>query len=367
MKILPLYDHFFPIDGQSPDDWSAFKKCDLSLEIIQPDLSMTTATNWTDTVKKISSWITKIIIFPWGLYESLQFGMRWAIMRFVLPAQELKTSELEAFRIELSRALMATRNYVARDLILEKDGTRYSALLFGNHLTMGNRKWALYSGGNNTTLETTFLSDSLFPFLVAGYNVLVVNGPNVGKSEGWASCEKIADAQELGLKFLESAVKAKNIVLAGHSLGAAAIGLAALQHDFKPEINYLVLRMMTFSRLTDIVRKVVAIFLKNLFSDEWAKLIAHFVADVVKWSGSEMDSIKASQKFRENRIHEVILRGEMDDFMDGADLLQALENENQLEEKTGLVVPNAYHNTLPYELIREKIVNWDLILGIAPI
>jgi len=345
-KINPLYNQYFPVNGLAPNDWKPFKNYQAlqGNEPSIPDFSISSEKTWIDTAKTISLILLKIIIFPWGLYEVTKALIGRIVMLLVYPAQVIFTArEMDRLRQRVEATLEQNRDFVGREVVLEKNGLRYTGLLFGHQSDISNGKWALYATGNSSTIEHIFLENGEVPYSRAGFNILLVNGPGVGRSEGLATAERIGDAQEVAISFLETAIKAKKIVLAGHSLGGAAIGKAALQHTFLPDVHYLAMRMMTFARLSQIA----------------AKFEGSLAGKVITWFGSEMDSVAASKKFQEQGIHEIVIQGGQDEMMAQVDLLEALQKEDLMENKTGLLLPNAGHGDLPSGKITEEIQKWD--------
>lgn len=345
----PIYDQFFPANGRVPEDWQPFNKYEaLRKDFSQADFIVGTK-SWADVARGIAWLLLKIVIFPWGLYEVAKALIGRVAMLVAYPAQYIFTrNAMNELRGNVERVLR-NGQFVGREIVLEKEGQKYCGLLVGDRRTIGNGKWVLFAPGNCATIEGQFLNDGLSPYLEAGFNVLLVNGPGVGKSEGFATVDRIGDAQDVAISFLEEAVKAKRIVLAGHSLGGAAIGLAVMKHAFKPDVHYLGLRMMTFDRLSHLVKKLQGTVAEKCIS----------------WFGSDMDSIAASEKLQQKGIHEIVIQAEHDEIMAQADLLDALMNENLMENKTGLVIPEASHCTLPGDEIREEIQKWDRSLDPA--
>lgn len=334
IAIHPIYAEFFPENGSSPNNWDRFQ-----ISAAQTDFSITPTLG--ATVQKIALFVMKIVLFPWGLYELTKAIVDRVAMAIVYPAQHLDKKNLSQLKIGWRHFAETT---ISRDLTLEKNGIRYNGLLAAKQETISNGKWALFATGNATCFEHAFLSNTHQSYFNAGYNVLYVNGPGVGESEGGATVERIGDAQEVGISFLETALKAKRIVLAGHSLGGAAIGLAVRQHEFKPDVNYLAIRMMTFDRLSHIATKLVG-------------CIAGFA---IRFFGLEMDSVEASKTLADNHIREIVLQGQEDELMRGVSLLEALEEEGLMRGKTGENGYGLEHNTLPNNQITQYIQNWDL-------
>jgi len=133
--------------------------------------------------------------------------------------------------------------------------------------------------------------------------------------------ETMGDAQEIGMTYLETVIKAHKIAFAGRSLGGAAVGIAVLEHQFKEEVNYIVVPQMTFSRTTDICAV-------NAWKMTGSATIVRIVRWLVKWTGLEMDSVAVARKLRDLHIREIIIQGtERDEVMPlGARLAEFVED-----------------------------------------
>jgi hypothetical protein len=77
------------------------------------------------------------------------------------------------------------------------------------------------------------------------------------------------------------------------------MGQAILQHDFKKDVDYLVVRQMTFDTSSNICGKVIGRIFPSL---------ERRVAALVKWAGVEMDSVAASRKLQQLGITEVVVQ-----------------------------------------------------------
>lgn|GEM_PF-1311049 len=254
--------------------------------------------------------------------------------------------------------------WICRDVVLEKNGVRYSGFLVGHKKTINNGNWALQATGNSSPIEYWILNH--YPHQIYlpeeyiatmyrsfSYNVLMINGPAIGKNQGQATPKSMGDAQQVGISFLETALKAKNIVIAGRSLGGAAIGQAILQHEFKKDVNYLAVSQMSFDSASNICGKTAGQISSCL---EW------IVEKLVQLVGCEMDSVAAAKKLQKLGIvqvvvqasHRAIPRGELpkpEDFQtDGpiqskSSLGHALIEQKITDKKVFICLPNAEHNT----------------------
>ncbi|NGX34380.1 MAG: hypothetical protein K1060chlam1_00733 [Candidatus Anoxychlamydiales bacterium] len=320
------------------------------------DFSIQDKTKWQKLAKKVIVLTLKIVIFPWGIYELARYIVQRLVMIPLYPAQSrivrffirklmpISEKDLDLFRKQIA-IRMNEQGFLVRHVALEKNGVRYSGMLIGHKDTIANGKWALQATGNLELIEHSAenIAKIYKDFQV---NTLLINGPAVGKSEGRATPESMGDAQEVGLSFLENALKANKIVIAGRSLGGASVGQAISKHEFKKDVKYLVVRQMTFDRASNICGKTVR---------NWSPRLGSFVKKVVKWSGCEMDSLAASKKLQELGIKEIIV--------------QATQREiksHELPKKDDFMTdgPILAHASLGYRLIKEKVVDNKVFLGL---
>lgn len=344
ITINPIYNKYFPENSRAPQDFGDFSNYPALSEKGSP-VDFLIEKNWISKAKAIVIIVLKIIFFPWGLYELTKGIVERIALQSAYPAQSMYGADkMDRLRARLAKILGANENLIRREVTLEKEGHRYNGLILGHESTISNGKWAIFAPGNDTAIEREVILERQEPFLQAGYNVLFVNSPGVGKSQGPATVDRIGDAQEIALSFLETAIKAKKIILAGHSFGGAAIGNAALKHTFKTDVDYLVFQLMTFDRLTHITKERVGL-LESL---------------VLRIIGCEMDNVAASKKLQQEGIHEVIIQGGEDRLMDKAPLLEALQKENLMENKTGIMISDADHYDLPVDRMTDEIVKWDV-------
>lgn len=343
INIHPIYNEFFPATGSTNENWDHFKSYDaLRLE---PDFSIQTKEKLT--CSQIAFKIMRVLIIPWLIYETVKYLIGRFIMYQVYAAQKYSAKEIYALRQRVLKKLEDPDNQdmIIREIFLERDGVKYNGLIVANKQTIANKKWALFAPGRLTTIEQSFLKNYEEPYFKAGYNLVMINGPNVGLSQGTATPETLGQAQELGINFIETALKANRIVISGHSLGAAAISWAIQHHHFKSLKNYLAMQLMTFSNLTQVAHKHVGTLAKN----------------AVSWLGYEMSPTKASKKLEAHSIPGVVFEGGRDEIMSGISLADGLK-DNKLENTTIRIIPDAEHSHLPTEEITKEIVKWDTSL-----
>ncbi len=311
IKISPLYHS---LSSGNLENWNALRspKEDLVGPLSQraPDFSIhdIQPLTWKDTLQKVTLRFLKCtLLFPWGLYDGLNYLTQRLAMTALYPIQsravqllarqKFSTSALDHQRQELTEEFQE-RGYIVRHVSLEKNGTHYSGLLIGHRETIYNGQWVIQAGGNAQAIE-----DSAYLYAPCykeqRFNTLLINGPGVGRSEGEATPLTMGEAQEIGISFLESAIKAKKIVIAGLSLGGAAMGQAILLHHFKPDTSYCVIRQVTFDQAS----RIAGVFASRV----WSKLRS-FTEHLIRWCGAEMDSVLASRKLQQLGIHEVIMQ-----------------------------------------------------------
>ena len=343
IKVHSIYDRFFPTIGTTAGSWEQFKS--YKVERLEPDLAISTverAGYW-----EVAAKVMRLLIFPGFLYLGMKYILERITMYHLYAAQRYSKSHVNALRELIAQKfnLSANKDLIGREVTLQKDGVCYSGLLVGHSRSIANGKWALYAPGRDTTIEHAYLNGCAEPFLGAGYSVLMINGPNAGRSSGTASPDTLGEAQGLGITFLETALKAKKIIISGHSLGAASISKAIKTHTFKDGINYLVIRIMTFCKLSNIARKMAGAMAFKM----------------VHWLGYEINQVEVSNILRRQRISEIVFEGGRDDIMDGARLGAGLARKNLTEGKV-IHIPDAEHTDLPFTLIQREIQSWDVTL-----
>lgn len=312
VNVNKIYNQFF--SDKPSKDWDAFRSKPAEIRCPK-EVDFSVSGPMESTARKIALIALKLILFPWALY----CGTKWLLQRFIMlkvyPVQnsivklfvpQLRTNTLDEQRSKMTEAL-SKKGFIVRHVALEKNGNKMSGMLVTHPKHSQNGKWVLQACGNFQPYEYGMDLISEY-YHRKNFNVLLINNPGVGKSEGTATPDSIGDAQEMGISFLETALKAKKIVLAGFSLGGAAIGQAILKHDFKKpnEIKYLAIRQMSFDRVSNICKhKYKEVLNINCFKS--------IVSPLVKWAGCEMDSVEASKKLQRLQIPEIIIQRVDDD------------------------------------------------------
>jgi len=317
-SYLPLYDQVFSSSPATGSKSAPFASDLSDLERLttksNPDFSISDTTR-ADRLKRIAWIALKILILPWGLAAAANYAMQRLIMMPLFPSQsnflkkriqQLDPNFLNRIRAESAHFAGQNGSFV-REVTLERNGVRYDGLMIGNQNSLRNGNWILQATGNACPIEAMFDSCGSI-YAEAGFNVLLINGPSVGRSEGHATPRSIGEAQEIGIRFLETAVKAKRIAIAGHSLGGAAIGQAILQHEFKKDVDYLVIRQFAFDRTSNIVKKIVR---------EAVPMLRQVAKHLIHLTDLEMDNVQASRKLQEIGIKEVIIQASTQSAKDG--------------------------------------------------
>ena len=266
---------------------------------------------WKELANRVGTFCAKIIFFP---YTLVKYSFQRLIMTFLYPAQSrlikffarpLSLDVLDETKRD-GAAYLSRIDIETRDVIFEKDGIRYHGILMGHKDKIDNGKWIIQATGNCQPIELGF-DNYAYHYANAGFNTLMINGPAVGHSEGQSTPDTMGDAQEIGISYLETVVKAKKIILAGFSLGGAAMSQAIKKHTFKKEIEYLAVRQMTFDCASNVCAKVVGKGFPRL--EELVRKLVHWAC--------EMDSVAASRKLEELEIQEIIIQASSKSFQEG--------------------------------------------------
>lgn len=311
-----IYDEFFSnreIEEleNSPSRWERFASSveDLFSLPSKPDFCV----QRRDAEQAITQFALRTLSWSQYFYENTKYSLQRVLMTFLHPAQsrlarllsrchfswfpnDIYEEHVDQQRVHQAHQLKEA-GFIVRHVTLEKNHITYSGLLIGHKDTILNGRWALQAIGcfGCVENESEFYANDLYR--PTGFNTLLINGPGVGRSTGEATPTTMADAYEVGMTFLETAVKANELVVAGYSLGGASIGQAILRHEFKKDTRYLVVRLMTFDRASNVCAKFL-----NLVSLEW------LIRYVICWAGCEMDSVEASRKLKEHNIQEIIVQ-----------------------------------------------------------
>ena len=352
--ISPLYNEYFT-SSVNNKDWKVFASTEnqmiAPIKNLLPDISVKTVMTKRAKLINISKTLGKLILFPWGLYCVSKYVVLQIVMIPLYPLHSriiqyaikffggpsFTSHGLGEVRRQLS--IHVSDDIILRRVVLEKDNRRYSGLMLSNSKTIDNGQWVIQATGNLEPIETS--AEAMYNiYRREKFNLLMINGPCAGGGTGYASPECLGEAQELGLQLLEKGVRAKTIVMAGRSLGAAAMGQAILAHDFTEGVNYYCASMMTFDRVSNIAYK--------MFKRSMGRLIGKLVCVICKWSGAEMDTVAASRKLSRLNIPEIIIQ-HTDDVVRregqryfGQTLYSPIER-NEIQGQDGVIPRTASH------------------------
>ena len=226
--------------------------------------------------------------------------------------------------------------YLIKQVILKTNGIHSHGIMIETIDTANNGKWVLQAAGNNGSVEH-LAALSAVVYGAAGCNVLLMNNPGVGESEGTATPQSIGATQNSAIEFLKTEKRATHIILAGYSLGGAAIGQAILQRNFKndEEIKFFVLRQATFSKLSEISKHHVS------------PCIAQCSSSMIQRFDCELDNIKASHILAQNNIAEVTIQAADDSIVPLQYSLQSARTEELRDLlPSPAPIPHAKHHDL---------------------
>jgi hypothetical protein len=243
-------------------------------------------------VKKMIELIRAILNLPSRLLRWIANRCRDVAMKIIFRLSGWPKHTAAA--LQADRAELANRSFwLLREVVVEGAQCRTTGLVISSADTMLNRKWVLQATGSDQSIENyTRYFGRLW--LNRGYNTLLLQGPGAPLTEGASSPFNLGEAQRLGIRFLETVLQAREIVLSGLSLGGGTIGEAILQHNFLTGENapqYRVIRTITFSSLKDVI----------------AETVNGPVAALSRVLGCEMRNFESSKRLSELRIPETIV------------------------------------------------------------
>lgn len=326
ITVLSIYDRFkhpyFNLD-ETWDDFSTPRQ-DLAKPLSErvADFSIQTRGQSNSIVLKIIKLILQIVIFPWGIYSVTRYALQRIAMLGICPPQSQFAKWLAPYVYELNKPsgkkaetlnkfLLAHKidnicilnNYsifplIIREVVLEKNGERYQGMIVSNLDIVRNGTWAIHAMANQATLES-IIEKVGSSYVRNSINVLFINPPSVSLSKGHANLNTIVGSYELGVRFLEEALQAKNIIFSGRSLGAGIIGEVARRHKCLPRCKYLTVRIVPFNRLSDQAME--------MFS-RYSKIFADAIPSIFRWTQCEIDCVDASRELAKKGIFEIVLQ-----------------------------------------------------------
>jgi pimeloyl-ACP methyl ester carboxylesterase len=281
----------------------------------------------------------------WTLRASIKWLLERAIMSQLYPAQNSIWKSLShyfnaQFLEEEKQNFIShfqEEGYLVESVLLEKNNLRSSGLFIAHPDQLNNGKWVLQATGNSEPVEWAAKHYAKH-YLDIGYNLLMINNPGVGKSDGVATPKTMAETQELAIQYLEQKHNATKLVLAGFSLGGAAIGQAILHHSFDPKRHYLVIRQMTFDRVSSIFEE---------YAESTFPHLKPLIKPIIQWAECEMDSIAVSERLQTLQIPEVIIQAGTDGEFQSDGTIPAKASLAYHLHKLGITDPSKTFHTIP--------------------
>ncbi len=303
--------------------------------------------------------VLMVVIFPWGLYESLHVGAaKYKLLTSASPSKE-RIREIRERRLNI----VLDGDWKYKRITVEVNGNKIDAAIIGKISTLANGRWVLDSNGNNARFETKLFDDNcdlkkIITKIEA--SALVFNYPGVGSSGGFPGRKAMVKTYLAMLDFLvdpDKGIGAKEVVLYGHSMGAGIQGEALLKVRH-PEIK-LCIKSRSFSDLRSVVfhttnSRVLGFAIKflqwNIRSIESSKEIG--ISEIIMQTAS----VEVCQELMDGNtiIHD-------DKIPEEASLAKALLEDNDPRAKANkifLALPEKHNEELREEslaLLAEKI------------
>jgi Chlamydia CHLPS protein (DUF818) len=247
--------------------------------------------------------------------------------------------------------------FIVRKIQLFKSGIKYEMVLLTTLRTALNGIWILHGMGSAGTVQkhAAHIVKEVAPYCS---NIILINGPSVGDSNGWPTRYQMGAGYEAGLQFLENEIKATHIMMWGFSLGGGMLAEAILQHDFtcglNENIQYLYISDRTFSKMSTTGKSLIGSWVEKLFY----------------CSGMELDGIEAAKKMSQLKIRHIIIQHQSPDnsgsdtvIPDKAGLAYGLHKEKLDSDKLFLESEKIPHNgKFPLEIsetLRDEIKNFS--------
>jgi len=257
-----------------------------------------------DKGKALALLVLKTLILPWGICACLKHLVQRTIMIAVHPGQNwirlLSSKERENTRTneKYLRFLQTHRSDAIKPIVLKKNGVEYSGWMF---LPAGAPKenWIVHAVENYETAEG-FMRYILQTgkHIHEKFNLLVMNPPGVGHSQGTSTPETLGEVQELALTFVENHMGATRIAMIGRSLGGASMNLGIAQHEFQDHVAYVSIPQMTFGSLAHLSQELMRTM---------APRLTNIASPLLCLIGLEMDAIAGSQKLAARNIPEYVI------------------------------------------------------------
>lgn len=242
----------------------------------------------------VAKQIFSVFIFPIVLLHALATRVvLWSASNSKNPSK----NHLNALR---SAIPIDTNRWKYKRFTLAVDGYEIDTVIMGMNSTLDKGRWVLGSFG--ACYEEKIAPDSDFSCMVRDLNsnAIVFNCPGMGASSGLLSRRAMEKAYRAILTFLEDRDKgigATQIIGYGHSIGATIQASALNKRELKPEIKYVFVKSMPFSRISTAVSLLFA-KTPNKCLEKIGKCLEK-VAKIFGWNG---DSVVSSKKLQAPEI-----------------------------------------------------------------
>lgn len=207
---------------------------------------------------RIAKLVLAIIIFPIGLWVLLHaFGGSLAV-----PASRSRSSKRAvALRERVTALSLLADDWKYKRFTVECDGYKIDALVTGKPETLGNKRFILVSGGNNTFYEEALeLSPTVKSIANAiDANIISFNYPGTAASSGLVTRAAMVKAYRAMQHFLEDKKKgvgATAIIECSYSIGGGVQAEAWKSHSRDKSIKYVLVKSHPFSSTSKTVEKM---------------------------------------------------------------------------------------------------------------
>lgn len=321
-------------------------------------------------------------VIRYACYGVVGWAMRQIFARLighaVYPATFIfKKAELQKQYDDSCDYLQAT-GYRVQEVALIFGNHKYSAYLIGHKDEFDNKKWSVHLPPNAVNVESQMVNLAHQNYQNFKCNTLLINGPGVGKQEGYPIRRHMGKVVDLALQYLEKEVKATHISLSGWSLGGGMVAEGVLTHKFSQDkTKYLGIFDRTFNRLSD----EGPLYVELIVSDLLPRIIVHHfgaynysslihrvcavIATLLKGitylalplTGTELDCTSGAKKLDAMGIKQIVIQHEHPHIIsdgiifDAAALSKDLKQGHSLQHTVYLTSPNMDHNSrLPNDI-----------------
>ncbi|NGX41836.1 MAG: hypothetical protein K940chlam7_00110 [Chlamydiae bacterium] len=295
MPLSVSMEKFFAKEKYTREDIEKFSSTPEELESAKllPEVSYEVSKPTKQRRREIIHNIFSAILFPYGLLRLIARIAR-IVAGFFVSGPTKKKNKLNHYRKKYGERLKK-EDFLVKRLTLKIGGEKYDGILIAHRDTLASKKWDIRCLGRTRSYERTMKKEiSVFP--TRKRNILMVNRPSVGCSEGYPLPEEMGNSQRVGIRLLEE-IGSQKIAIDMHSLGGATGGEAILQHDFKGKTKkdkptYVAIFDRTFGTLSQTVSAMT-------------NPILGFLLRLINYNFSV---IKASKRLEEHNIQQIIIQ-----------------------------------------------------------